>query len=162
MSDDNKKTANNRKFIQDRRERVLMLMARGANVRDIARALDTTKNTIFRDLKYINRDMDNQYSKRIREGIPMMYETCLQSINDALKEVWGIHIREVPDPDRPGTGETIPDPKVTTWHHIGCMRLIGELTEKRFNIIQAGPSMMEINKLKQKVEQMKQGLQLTV
>jgi DNA binding protein with HTH domain len=147
MSKDNPHTSNSRQDIRDRRERMLFLMAKGMSQKDISQALDVTRMTVHRDIKAINKDMDREYNNMIRESIPTMFDNCLRSLNELLKETWAFYIRE--------------DKTITHWHRLAALRLINDVTDKKFNMISNGPALMEINKLKTKLEELKHGIQLT-
>jgi DNA-binding CsgD family transcriptional regulator len=148
LSDKNPKVANSQDFIKSRRERILALMAQGATKSEIAATLSTTKVTVDRDLRNINNQTNKEYSRMVRESIPTLFDNCLTSLNSVLKNCWLLHA--VDDPQR-----------VTTWHKINILRLIAETTEKKFNMISNGPALMEVNRLKQRLEELKNGIQLT-
>ena len=147
MSKDNPRVANSRQDIRDRRERMLHLMAKGLNQKDISQALGVTRMTVHRDLTEINKDTEREYNNMIRESIPTMFDSCLRSMNELLKEAWAFYIRD--------------DKTITHWHRLAAMRLINDVTDKKFNMISNGPALMEINKLKTKLEELKHGIQLT-
>jgi len=122
-------------------------MAKGMSQKDISIALDVTRQTIHRDLHYINKSMDREYNNMIRESIPTLFDNCLQSLNELLKEAWAFYIRN--------------DTTITHWHRLAALRLINDVSDKKFNMISNGPALMEINKLKTKLEELKHGIQLT-
>jgi DNA-binding CsgD family transcriptional regulator len=148
LSDKNPKVANSQDFIKIRRERILALMAQGANKGEIAATLSTTRVTVDRDLRNINNQTNKEYSRMVRESIPTLFDNCLTSLNSVLKNCWRLYAIEDKE-------------KVTTWHKINILRLIAETTEKKFSMISNGPALMEVNRLKQRLEELKNGIQLT-
>ena len=123
-------------------------MAQGATKSEIAATLSTTRVTVDRDLRNINNQTNKEYSRMVRESIPTLFDNCLTSLNSVLKNCWILNAEQ--------------DNKiVNTWHRIQILRLISETTEKKFNMISNGPALMEVNKLKQRLEELKNGIQLT-
>jgi hypothetical protein len=121
-------------------------MAKGLNQLDIARSLNVTRQTVARDLKAINRDSDSEYSKIIRESIPTLFENCILGVNEIIKECWGIYVNRT-------------DTSISNWHRMAALRLALDGTSRKFDMMSAGPALMEINRLKSKLEALKNGIE---
>ena len=131
------------KEIRQRREKVLILMAKGFNQSDIAAELNTTRHTIMRDLKEINQWTKKGLYDLAKQTLPTMYHSCIIGMNEAEKEVWKIY------------NNTENDPSINNWHKISALRLLIDINKTKFRMFQDGPAFMEINRLEGEVERIK-------
>jgi hypothetical protein len=131
---------------QERREQVRFLMAKGLNQLDLAQTLKVRRQTIAGDIRWLNKQADSEYSKLIREGITNMFDSCVLGVSEIIKESWRIYVSK--------------DKKWENWHKLQALRLAADCYDKRFSMLQAGPALMEINKLKSKLEAIKNGIEV--
>jgi transcriptional regulator len=79
------------KEIRERREKVLILMAKGHNQSDIAKELHTTRNTIMRDIKEINEWTRKGLYDLAKQSLSTMLYSCIIGLNEIEKEAWKIY-----------------------------------------------------------------------
>jgi transcriptional regulator with XRE-family HTH domain len=126
------------KEIKERREKILLLMSKGLNQSDIARELNTSRQTIIRDMKAINNATNENLNDLARATLSTMYYSCITGINEILKECWRIYDRR-------------DDNRLTWWHKLAALRLATEINDKKFDMFSSGPAMMEVRRLKDEV-----------
>src|SRR5215211_791746 len=144
MSNLGKPKPHTAKQIRERREKVLLLMAKGYNQSDIAKELHTTRNTVMRDLKEINEWTKKGLYDLAKQTLPTMYYSCIIEINEAEKEAWKIYR----NPDN--------DPEINQWHRIAALRVLIDINKSKFKMFQDGPAFMEIKRLEGEMERLKQ------
>jgi len=144
MSNLGKPKPHTAKQIRERREKVLLLMAKGYNQSDIAKELHTTRNTVMRDLKEINEWTKKGLYDLAKQTLPTMYYSCIIGINEAEKEAWKIYR----NPDN--------DPEINQWHRIAALRVLIDINKSKFKMFQDGPAFMEIKRLEGEMERLKQ------
>jgi transcriptional regulator len=132
---------NTPKLIRERREKILLLMARGYNQMDIAKELGITRMTINRDMKYINEMINRGLFDRAKTTFATMYFNCVDGYDEILKECWKIY--------------NSTDLRITQWHKIAALRLASDIQEHKFSMFQNGPAIMYLGKLHDKVEEIR-------
>lgn len=75
-----------------------------------------------------------------------MYMSCLIGINEAEKGAWRIYKNEENDPN------------INNWVKISALHLLIDINQKKFNMFHGGPVILEIGKLKERVEEFKETL----
>jgi DNA-binding CsgD family transcriptional regulator len=128
------------KEIKERREKMLLLMSKGLNHSDIAAKLNTTTQTVYRDMKAINDITNDNLNNLARATLSTMYQNCVTGINEVLKECWRIYNIRRED-----------DSHLTWWHRIAALRLATEINDKKFSMFMNGPAIMEVRRLKDEV-----------
>jgi hypothetical protein len=139
-------------IIRQRRERVSLLLAKGATQREIAGALNVNFRVISTDIKAINRDNERKMFEMAKQTMPTLYENCILSINEIIKQCWNIYIR-------PNNVAGDPREFISPRTRVEALRLAGELTREKFNIITNGPAILEIKKLKEQVMELRTGIE---
>ena len=129
--------------IRERRERIQLLMSRGMNQINIARELNVNAVTIRRDLAYIS-EMSRHGLYGIGRTTATLVYNCLQGLDECLDVCWRIH-------DNPDNNT-----EINQWHKIAAVRLAASINEKKFNIVMNGPSILELDGLKEKVNTLRQ------
>jgi hypothetical protein len=112
------------KQIRERREKMLLLMSKGLNHSDVAEKLNTTTNTVYRDMKAISETTNRNLNDLARATLSTMYENCITGLNEILKECWNIYNTRRED-----------DNRLTWWHKIASLRLATEINDKKFNML---------------------------
>jgi transcriptional regulator len=128
--------------IRERREQILLLMSKGLSQQDIARELHTTRQTISRDMRAINNYTNGNLNDLARETLSTMYQSCITGINEVLKECWQIYDRR-------------DDSGLNWWHRLAVLRLAAVINFKKFEMFSSGPALMEIRRLKDRVDTLK-------
>jgi hypothetical protein len=118
-------------------------MAKGYNQSDIAKELHTTRNTVMRDIKEINEWTRKGLYDMAKQSLSTMLYSCLIGLNEAEKEAWKIY----KNPDN--------DPEINHWHKINALRLLTEINRSKFRMFGEGPTIMELDKLRSKLEMIK-------
>ena len=129
---------NNQKHIRERREKVLMFLAKGYNQTEIAKELGTTKQTTSNDMKAINEISNHGLFDLAKATLPTMYLSCIETVNQSLRAAWNVHDNTVDD-------------KVK----IMAINIIRKCGETKFSLFQGGPAMMEVNRLTDEVKKIK-------
>ena len=131
------------KDIRERRERILLLMARGYNQRDIAKELGTTRSTIHRDMKVINELTNKGLFDMAKVTFATMYYNCVDGLDAILRECWKIH------------DNLENNPRIAMWHKIAALRLAAEIYDKKFTMFQNGPATMQLRRLHDRVDELR-------
>jgi biotin operon repressor len=76
--------------IRERREKILLLMARGYSQGDIARELKIARTTVNRDMKNINEMTNKGWYNLAKVTLPTMFFNCIQGLDEVQKECWKI------------------------------------------------------------------------
>jgi transcriptional regulator len=121
------------KEIRERREKVLILMAKGHNQSDIAKELHTTRNTIMRDIKEINEWTRKGLYDLAKQSLSTMLYSCIIGLNEIEKEAWKIYKNN--DNDK-----------------VNALRLLVDICKSKYTMYESGPAVMEVNRLKNELE----------
>jgi hypothetical protein len=121
----------------------MILLARGYNQTDLAKELGVTRMTVNRDVHYINEMTNKGLFDQAKSTIPTMYFNCLDGLGEIERKCWRIIDNEENNP------------AINQWHKLAAMRLAGDVIEKKFNIIQNGPEIMQLRKLQDRVEEIR-------
>ena len=105
---------------------------------EIAKELQIDQSTISRDIKYLVGQSQNYLNSLAKETLPFMYQTSIEGIRDVLKESWNIY----QDPDRTA---------VNMYQRLAALKLIKECHESIFSLLDAGPSIMYVKQLQEKL-----------
>jgi transcriptional regulator len=136
----------NKKVIRERREQILLLMSRGYSQGDIARELNITRQTISSDMRYINEITNKGLFGLAKETLTTMYFNCMQGVDEVRKEAWRVYRNE----DN--------DPSISNWHRIASLKICIHASETKFTMIGAGPTMMNMERLKNEIAELKNNL----
>jgi hypothetical protein len=134
---------NTQRQIRERREKIMLLMARGYNQIDIAKELGITRMTINRDMHYINQMTSKGLFGLAKDTFATMYFNCVEGCNEILRECWKIYRNEENDP------------RITQWHKIAVLRLANEIHNHKFSMFQNGPAIMHLGHLQEEVEKIR-------
>ncbi len=81
----------NRKKIDERREKVMMLLTRGLKGYQIAEELQVDPATISRDIRYLSKESNNNLKSLVKETLPFLYQSSMEGIRNVLNECWNIY-----------------------------------------------------------------------
>jgi hypothetical protein len=131
------------KEIRERREKILLLLSKGYNQTDIAKELNTTRQTVMRDMKNINEMTNKGLYDLAKATLSTMYFNCIIGLNEVQKECWKIYHN---------LGN---DPTINNWHKIAALKLATEINDKKFGMFQNGPAIIEVNRLGNELNRIK-------
>ena len=82
---------NTRPVIDQRREIVWSMLAKGMKSYEIAQELKVDPSTISRDVQYLTSQSQKFLDNMAKETLPFMYKSCIDGIRIVLKECWNIY-----------------------------------------------------------------------
>lgn len=132
------------KEIRERREKILLLLSKGYNQTDIAKGLNTTRQTVMRDMKNINEMTNKGLYDLAKATLSTMYFNCVIGLNEIQKECWKIY------------HNLENNPEITQGYKMAALKLAADISCRKFEIFTMGPSMMQIDVLKDKVKRLKE------
>jgi IS30 family transposase len=91
--------ANSKKHIEERREKILLLMSRGYSQLEITKELNITRQTMSSDMRFINQSTKKGLFGLAKETLSTMYYNCVQNINEVQKECCHIYRNEDINPE---------------------------------------------------------------
>jgi transcriptional regulator len=120
----------NKKAIEERREKILLLLSRGYSQYQITKELNTTRQTISKDMKAINTMTNKGLFGLAKETLSTMYFSCIQGVEQVQKEAWKIYKNENNDHT------------ITNWHKMAALKLCKDASESKFTMFANAPVMM--------------------
>ena len=106
---------------------------------EIAKELKVDNSTISRDIKYLSAQSQNYLNDLARSTLPFMYQTSIEGIRSILKECWNIYQSD--------------DCKINWFQRLAALKLAKECNESIFNLMDAGPSIMAVKLLQERLIQ---------
>jgi lipopolysaccharide biosynthesis regulator YciM len=106
---------------------------------EIAKELGVDPTTISRDTAYLVGQSQNYLNSLAKETLPFMYQTSIEGIRDVLKECWAIYQNL--------------DPTINMYQRLAALKLAKECNESIFNLLDAGPSIMAVKQLQERLIQ---------
>jgi hypothetical protein len=128
----------NKMEIQQRREKLWTLFARGMKRYDIAKELGVDPTTISRDTAYLIAQSQNYLNSLAKETLPFMYQTSIEGIRDVINQCWTIYQSE-------------DNSRVNMYQKLAALKLIKECHEAVFNLVDSGPSVMYLKQLQERL-----------
>jgi IS30 family transposase len=104
---------------------------------EIARALNTDRSTVSRDMKYLAGQSHNHLNDLAKDTLPFMYEISIEGIRDVIKECYSIYDSQ--------------DPKVNMYHKIAALRLMKDCHESIFQLLDEGPSVLAMRQVQERL-----------
>jgi transcriptional regulator len=136
--------ANNRRHIEERREKILLLMSRGYSQAEITKELGITRQTMSSDMRFINESTKKGLFGLAKETLSTMYYNCVQNINEVQKECWRIYRNEDNNSE------------IHQWHRMSALNLLRKCNESKFSMFKDVPALMEIQKLQSEIQYIKE------
>jgi hypothetical protein len=134
---------NSKKDIAERREKILSLLSKGYSQGDICKELNVTRQTISKDMKWINESTQRGLFGLAKETLSTMFFSCIESNNQLQKECWKIYRNDENNPE------------ITQWHRMKALSLLRRINESKFNMFTNGPAFMEIHRLQEEITRIK-------
>ena len=128
---------NHKSAIDERRQRLFVLLTRGMKGYEIARELNVDTATVSRDIKFLTADSQTYLNDLARSTLPFMYQTSIEGIRSILKECWSIYQSN--------------DEKINGFQRLAALKLAKECNESIFNLTDAGPSIMVMKQLQDRL-----------
>ncbi len=130
---------NTKVVINERRQKLWILLTKGLKSYDIAKELNVDHSTISKDIKYLSGQSQQFLNELARSTLPMMYQKSIDGITEVLKECWNIY---------QSTDESI------NWlQRISALKLAKECNEAQFKLLSDAPSIMYLRTLEEKLIQ---------
>jgi hypothetical protein len=127
--------------IEERRRRVASLLTQSRTEEEIARELNVDQSTVSRDITTL-KEMSQQFIYDLaKSDLAHCYKQCINGIEEAKRQVW----------DMIRTGMLTPKDKLL------ALRLVKECNESQFSLFKDGPSVLNMKKLEERVEEIVSG-----
>jgi hypothetical protein len=147
------------KEIRERREKILLLLSKGLNQSDIAKELNTTRQTIIRDMKVINTYTNDNLNDLAKATLSTIYYSCIMGLNEFLKECWRIYkIKDINNNGHNLNNNNNGNKHLSWWHKIALLKLATEINYKKFEILANGLAILELKKLEDRVTALRNGI----
>lgn len=104
---------------------------------EIAKELNVDNSTVSRDIKFLSAQSQNYLNSLAKETLPFMYQISIEGIKSILKECWNIYQSE--------------DESINWFQRLSALKLAKECNESIFNLMDAGPSIMAVKQLQERL-----------
>ena len=103
---------------------------------EVAKALNVDAATVSRDIAYLAAQSQNYLNELAKSTLPFMYQTSIEGIRTVMKGCWIIY--ESTD---------------NNFQRLAALKLAKECHEAVFNLLDAGPSIMALKQMQEKLSQ---------
>lgn len=124
-------------IINERREKVMVLLTKGLKGYQIANELQVDPATVSRDIHYLSQESTNNLKSIVKETLPFLYQTSIEGIRSVLNECWNIYQNE---------RESINYPL-----RLSCLKLIKESHESLFKLVTEAPTIAHLEELEERL-----------
>jgi len=124
--------------VQERRQKVLALMAKHLTESEIAQSLGTTQSTVSRDVQYLRNQSKTFLDDLAKELFVFQYQQCLEGLDQVSREAWLLFH----DENNP--------PKI----RLGALMLLKDCYQSKFVMLGEGPTVISVKRLGEKVEKL--------
>jgi IS30 family transposase len=135
--DNNNNKRKSKFLIEERRRWVAKLWAQSKSETEIARELHCNVSTICRDIKYLKK-LSQKFVFDLAKDLGFYYKSCIDTMDQIQQKCWNIYNN---------------DNQVSQKDKLLALKIIKETCESKFSFIEKGPSVMAINSLHERVEQ---------
>jgi hypothetical protein len=136
---------NTRTAVQERREKIWVLLTRGLKGYEIARELNTTAATISRDIDFLVDQSNNYLEDLAKKTLPFMYQTSLEIIREVVKQAWIIYNTE----------------DTNYFQKLAALKLVKESGESMFSLLADGPATVQLGILQEKLTMIEEAAAMT-
>ena len=123
-------------LIEERRRWVAKLWAQSKSETEIARELHCNVSTICRDIRFLKK-LSQQFVFDLAKDLGFYYKSCIDTMNEIQQKCWAI----------------FNDDCISQKDKLLALKIIKETCESKFSLIEKGPSVMALNSLQERVEQ---------
>jgi IS30 family transposase len=101
---------------------------------EIAKELNVDHCTVSRDIKFLTAESQNYLNDLARSTLPFVYQTSIEGIRSILRSCWDIH-----------------NSTDNNFQKLSALKLAKECNESIFNLMDAGPSIMAVKQLQERL-----------
>ena len=131
---------NPRFIIIERREKVIVMLAKGLNESEISKKLNVGQSTVCRDIKVIKRQSKDMIQRITSDILPYELEKCRVNIEKIIQEGWTIF------EDKNG--------QWTNKDKMNALKLIKEAVRTKLEVLLQGPVTLHLQDLQVKVSEL--------
>jgi IS30 family transposase len=128
---------NTQVIINERRQKLWLLLTRGMRSYDIAKELKCDHSTISRDIAYLTSQSQKFLDDLAKKSLPMMYKQSIDGIREVIQEAWNIYEST--------------DESINYFQRLAALKLIKESNESQFKLLADGPAAFQLNVLQEKL-----------
>lgn len=126
--------------MDERREKVMVLLTKGLKGYQIATELKVDPATISRDIHFLSKESNNNLNALVKNTLPFMYTTSIEGIKNVLKEAWKVY------------GNDEKDISLTWSNRIKGLEIIKSCHESLFKLVAEGPCLVYLKELEERLE----------
>ena len=128
-------TRQQQKHIEWRRDKVFELSAKGHSQAEISRIMNIPKANVCRDIQFLKK-LSQQFVFDLARDLGFYYKGCILTLDQIQQKSWDIYN----------------DDQVSQKDKLLALKLIKEISESKFSLIEKDPSVMALNSLQERVE----------
>jgi Holliday junction resolvase RusA-like endonuclease len=142
-SDPQNKNQERKQFLlEERRRRVISLLAQSKTETEISKELQVHVSTISRDVSYLRKQSQQFVYDLAKSDLAFYYKQCLDGIEEVRRKSWEIYN----DDNHPQNNSLI-----NTKDKLLCLKLIKECNEAKFALLKEGPSIINLKSLEDRI-----------
>jgi|SoiMetStandDraft_2_1073263.scaffolds.fasta_scaffold08674_2 hypothetical protein len=135
------------------------LLSKGLDQSDIAKELNTTRQTIIRDMKVINTCTNDNLNDLVRATLSTIYYSCIMGLNEIIKECRRIYkIKDINNNGHNRHNLNNNSKHLSWWHKIAVLKSATEINFKKFDIPANGLAILKLKKLEDRVTALRNGI----
>jgi IS30 family transposase len=138
----NKNQESKQFLLEERRRRVISLLAQSKTETEISKQLQVHVSTISRDVSYLRKQSQQFVYDLAKSDLAFYYKQCLDGIEEVRRKSWEIYND---DNDRQNNSLT------NTKDKLLCLKLIKECNEAKFALLKEGPSIINLKSLEDRI-----------
>jgi IS30 family transposase len=122
--------------IEERRRKVASFLAQSMTETEIAQELNVDQSTISRDVKALKQLSQQFVYDLAKSDLAYYYKQCIDGIEEAKREAWRIYNH---------------NNDISVKEKLSALKLIVEANEARFKLLSAGPSILAVKSLEERL-----------
>ena len=137
------RTQNKNQFkIEERRRQVGSLIAQSLTERQISAQLGVSQTTVHRDVEALKQMSQEFVYQLAKSDLSYYYKQSIDGLNEVQKEAWIIYRSTSSD--------------IQTKDRLSALRLIADCNINRFELLNAGPSVMAMKSMHDRISRMEE------
>jgi hypothetical protein len=142
-SDPQNKNQERKQFLlEERRRRVISLLAQSKTETEISKELQVHVSTISRDVSYLRKQSQQFVYDLAKSNLAFYYKQCLDGIEEVKRKSWEIYN---------GDNHHHNDSLINVKDKLLCLKLIKECNEAKFDLLREGPSIINLKSLEDRI-----------
>jgi Holliday junction resolvase RusA-like endonuclease len=129
-------------LLEERRRRVISLLAQSKTETEISKELQVHVSTISRDVSYLRKQSQQFVYDLAKSDLAFYYKQCLDGIEEVRRKSWEIY-----NNDNYRQNNSL----INTKDKLLCLKLIKECNEAKFSILKEGPSIINLRTLEERI-----------